>query len=157
MEPWISSSYLLEFFCCDGRRFVVRAPHLVFGQLNEEISMLMIRLISVAASVSLLGGCATIELTQQGAAVRPVTANEKEKYCSFIGIIEGFGAPLTGGMQKAMTDVRNGIGKSGGNGMYIISTRSEPYGGGCCYSYVTAEALRCEFRTVRAVENGPKQ
>lgn len=111
--------------------------------------MSTIRLLSITASLFLLGGCATIELTQQGAAVRPVTANEKEKFCSFVGMIEGFGAPLTGGMEKAMTDVRNGIGKAGGNGMYIISTRSEPYGGGCCYNYVTAEALRCEFNPSR--------
>jgi hypothetical protein len=108
--------------------------------------MLKIRFIVVATLLSVLGGCATIELTQQGTAVRPVTANEKEKFCSFIGVVEGFGAPLTGGMQEAMTDARNDVGKIGGNGMYIISTRSEPYGSRCCYNYVTAEALRCEFQ-----------
>ena len=108
--------------------------------------MLRIRLITVAASLSLLCGCATIELTQQGAAVRPVTANEKEKLCSFVGVVEGFGAPLTGGMRKAMTDARNEAGALGGNGIYIISTRSEPYGSGCCYNYVTAEVLRCDFQ-----------
>ena len=99
----------------------------------------------VASLILLLSGCATIELTQQGAAVRPVTAAEKEKHCKFIDVVEGFGAPLSGGMRKAMTDARNDVAALGGNGMYIISTRSEPYSGGCCYSYVTAEALQCSF------------
>lgn len=99
----------------------------------------------VASLLLLLSGCAAIKLTQQGISVRPVTAAEKEKHCKFIDVVEGFGAPLNGGMRKAMADARNDVGALGGNGMYIISTRSEPYSGGCCYSYVTAEALRCSF------------
>lgn len=108
--------------------------------------MTRIGLVVVAASLLLLSGCETLKLSQQGAVVRPVTANEKEKLCTFVGVVEGFGAPLSGGMQKAMTEVRNEVGSLGGNGMYIISTRSEPYGSGCCYNYVTAEALRCNFQ-----------
>ena len=103
-------------------------------------------LLAITSLILLLSGCATIELTKQGADVRPVTANEKEKLCTFIGIVDGFGAPLTGGMRKAMTDARNDVGSLGGNGMYIISTRSEPYSSGCCYNYVTAEALHCNFQ-----------
>ena len=106
--------------------------------------MSRIVLCSVIASLLLIGGCAT-QLTQQGADVRPVTAAEKEKFCKFIDVVEGFGAPLSGGMKRAMTDARNDIGSLGGNGMYIISTRSTPFDGWCCYSYVTAEALRCNF------------
>lgn len=83
---------------------------------------------AIIAVVTLGLSACTTALTQHGAAVQPVTENQKEKYCQFIAIVTGkesMGMSRAGDAKSAMNKVRNEVAKAGGNAMRIISTTTD--------------------------------
>lgn len=92
------------------------------------------------------------KLHSQAALVRTVSQDYKEKNCEFLGIVEGYGVPLTGGASAAFTGVRNSVAIKGGNAMYIISNTQENIMGvdlkvepGAQTTTIFAEALKCKL------------
>lgn len=97
-------------------------------------------LITVFTTSSL--GCMA-SLTPQGAAVRAVTATQKDRDCQFVTVVtasESMGSSTGGDAQSAMNKVRNKVAEVGGNVMLIVSTNSDMFS-----STVVAEALKCTF------------
>jgi len=82
------------------------------------------------------------KLSPEALKVRPVTDDYKDANCSYIGIVESFGAALEGGYIAALNKLRQKIANSGGNAFKIISERPVKMGDWTHYE-ITAEALRC--------------
>ncbi len=93
----------------------------------------------------MINGCIS-SLSQQGAKVRLVTANQKES-CDFINVVtsqSSWGASAGHNTQGVMNELRNQVAQLGGNALYIISSNtpglfSEQASG-------SGEALKCKFK-----------
>lgn len=100
-------------------------------------------LLLVALATSTTGCMAS--MTPAGAAVRPVTASQKDRECQFISLVtasEEMGSSTAGDLQSALNKARNKVAAAGGNAMLIVSTSSDNNS-----STVVVEALNCTFAT----------
>jgi len=93
------------------------------------------------AAVILAAGCMA-PLTQQGAAIRLVTAPQKDRECEYLAVVtasESMGMSTGGDAESALNKARNKVAAAGGNAMLVVSTNTNAYA-----TTVVAEALRCK-------------
>ena len=99
------------------------------------------RALLLALTTCTLGCMAS--MTPEGAAVRPMTASQKDRDCKFLSLVtasEDMGSSTAGDAQSALNKARNKVAAAGGNAMLIVSTSSDNNA-----STVIVEALKCTF------------
>ena len=100
------------------------------------------RSVLLAALTTCTIGCMA-SMTPEGAAVRPVTASQKDRDCKFLSLVtasEDMGSSTAGDAQSALNKACNKVAAAGGNAMLIVSTSSDNNA-----STVVVEALKCTF------------
>ncbi|OGS92896.1 MAG: hypothetical protein A2061_10320 [Gallionellales bacterium GWA2_59_43] len=104
----------------------------------------MLKKLSLILSTMLLvAGCATIEFTLEGQAVRTISPVVAQN-CDHLGLASSWKAAGYGGLTAAQVDIRNKVGAMGGNAMVVASQQVDPppYQ----HAQIMAEAYRCDFK-----------
>jgi hypothetical protein len=96
-------------------------------------------------SLFVITGCATVELTSKGGAVRSLSPGVAQN-CNHLGLVNSWKPVVDGGLVAAQIDIRNKVGNLGGNAMIVISQVVDPppYQ----HAQVMAEAYFCKFKSV---------
>lgn len=94
----------------------------------------------------LMAGCATTQLTPEGAKVRTISPVVAQN-CELRGSGSIFKAVLDGGLPAAQVEARNSVARTGGNAMVIVSQYVDPppYQHG----HMTIESYYCKDQAIR--------
>lgn len=81
-------------------------------------------------AVVFLAGCASpIQLSAEGARVRPVSDGIAAR-CTHLGMVRSFQPVIVGGLSAAQVDIRNKVAAQGGNALVISAQTSDARGHG---------------------------
>jgi hypothetical protein len=112
-----------------------------------------------ALSLLVLTACGTTGLSQAGAEVQTVTKSQRDCCCQ---VLDRVTATKSGGwttksdVESVTNILRNKTARLGGNAMYILEQKAaaDEWGGGV--SSGVAQALRCDFAKMNAVQDTKK-